>query len=95
MIAVAENVGGWLTLVAGVVAAIIAGIYGTRQARTAATPAEQNVVFGAYKTLFEQLQVEVARLRVEVEASRRAEEDCQKATAELRARIAALEAVHE
>ena len=79
--------------VAAVVTALVAGLWGVRQAKAAANP--MATMSTAYAQLFDDLRQEVARLQAEVEHLRTSESKCQNELSNLRLRVALLENTRE
>jgi len=81
--------GAWIASIAAVITAMLAGVWGVRQAKAASNPTA--TLSNAYTTLFDDLRHEVDRLQAEVEQLRSSESKCQSELGQLRLRVALLE----
>jgi len=81
--------GALVASIAAVVTALVAGLWGVRQAKAAANP--MATMSSAYGALFDDLRQEVTRLQAEVEHLRASESKCQVELSNLRLRVALLE----
>ena len=81
--------GAWIASIAAVVTAMLAGVWGVRQAKAASNPTA--TLSTAYTTLFDDLRHEVGRLQTEVDHLRSSESKCQLELLQLRLRVALLE----
>jgi len=81
--------GAVIASIAGVLTALIAGLWGVRQAKAAVNPTA--TLSTAYTTLFDDLRQEVDRLHAEVDRLRQSESVCQSELSRLRLRVALLE----
>jgi 7-keto-8-aminopelargonate synthetase-like enzyme len=81
--------GALVASIAAVVTALVAGLWGVRQAKAAANP--MATMSTAYAQLFDDLRAEVDRLQIEVDHLRSSESKCQVELSQLRLRVALLE----
>jgi hypothetical protein len=81
--------GAVIASIAGVLTALVAGLWGVRQAKAATNPTA--TLSGAYTTLFDDLRHEVDRLQTDVDRLRASESLCQAELSRLRLRVALLE----